>query len=132
MRSARSVGCSSTSCCAPHSWARRSPTLPRPPTTRSLQRVGATIVVGDIRDRDVVAAVTETALAVEDSRIDILVNNVGNFRPAARDFMHSTEDQWQTLYELNLLHVLRMCHAVLPAMVNCGHGAIVNNATVKA
>jgi 2-hydroxycyclohexanecarboxyl-CoA dehydrogenase len=58
-----------------------------------LQRVGATIVVGDIRDSDVVAAVTETALAVEDSRIDILVNNVGDFRPAARDFMHSTEDQ---------------------------------------
>jgi 2-hydroxycyclohexanecarboxyl-CoA dehydrogenase len=50
----------------------------------------ATIVVGDIRDRDVVAAVTETALAVEDSPIDILVNNVGDFRPAARDFMHST------------------------------------------
>jgi NAD(P)-dependent dehydrogenase (short-subunit alcohol dehydrogenase family) len=92
----------------------------------------ATIVVGDIRDRDVVAAVTETALAVEDSRIDILVNNVGDFRPAARDFMHSTEDQWQTLYEVNLLHVLRMCHAVLPAMVNCGRGAIVNNATVEA
>ena len=94
--------------------------------------MGATIVVGDIRDRDVVAAVTETALAVEDSRIDILVNNVGDFRPAARDFMHSTEDQWQTLYEVNLLHVLRMCHAVLPAMVNCGRGAIVNNATVEA
>ena len=51
-----------------------------------------TIVAGDIRDRDVVAAVTETALAVDDSRIDILVNNVGDFRPAARDFLHSTEE----------------------------------------
>ena len=91
-----------------------------------------TVVVGDIRDRDVVAEVTKTALAVEDSRIDILVNNVGDFRPAARDFLHSTEDQWQTLYELNLLHVLRMCHAVLPAMVDGGRGAIVNNATVEA
>jgi 2-hydroxycyclohexanecarboxyl-CoA dehydrogenase len=92
----------------------------------------ATIVVGDIRDRDTVAAVTETALAVDDSRIDILVNNVGDFRPAARDFLHSTEEQWQALYELNLLHVLRMCHAVLPTMVSRGRGAIVNNATVEA
>jgi 2-hydroxycyclohexanecarboxyl-CoA dehydrogenase len=92
----------------------------------------ATLVVGDIRDRDTVADVTETALAVDDSRIDILVNNVGDFRPAARDFLHSTEEQWQTLYETNLLHVLRMCHAVLPAMVSRGHGAIVNNATVEA
>jgi 2-hydroxycyclohexanecarboxyl-CoA dehydrogenase len=91
-----------------------------------------TTVVGDIRDRDVVTAVTETALAVDDSRVDILVNNVGDFRPAARDFLHSTEEQWQTLYELNLLHVMRMCHAVLPAMVNRGRGAIVNVATVEA
>ena len=77
----------------------------------------ATVVVGDIRDRDVVAAVRETALAVADSRVDILVNNVGDFRPAAKTFLHSTEEQWQTLYELNLLHVLRMCHAFLPAMI---------------
>jgi NAD(P)-dependent dehydrogenase (short-subunit alcohol dehydrogenase family) len=91
-----------------------------------------TAVVGDIRDRDVVDAVTETALAVDDLRVDILVNNVGDFRPAARDFLHSTEEQWQTLYELNLLHVLRMCHKVLPAMVTRGAGAIVNIATVEA
>jgi 2-hydroxycyclohexanecarboxyl-CoA dehydrogenase len=91
-----------------------------------------TIVVGDIRNRDVVAAVTETALAVDDSRVDILVNNVGDFRPAAKTFLHSTEEQWQTLYELNLLHVLRMCHSLLPAMVRRHRGAIVNNATVEA
>jgi 2-hydroxycyclohexanecarboxyl-CoA dehydrogenase len=91
-----------------------------------------TVIVGDIRDRDMVAEVTETALAVDDLRIDILVNNVGDFRPAARDFLHSTEDQWQTLYEVNLLHVLRMCHAVLPAMVGRGRGAIVNNATTRS
>ena len=92
----------------------------------------ATTVVGDIRDRDVVAAVTETALAVDGSRVDILVNNVGDFRPAAKTFLHSTEEQWQTLYELNLLHVMRMCHAVLPAMVSRGRGAIINVATVEA
>jgi 2-hydroxycyclohexanecarboxyl-CoA dehydrogenase len=92
----------------------------------------ATVVGGDIRDREVVALLAETALAVADSRIDILVNNVGDFRPAARDFLHSTEEQWQTLYELNLLHVFRMCHSVLPAMVTRGSGAIVNNATVEA
>jgi 2-hydroxycyclohexanecarboxyl-CoA dehydrogenase len=91
-----------------------------------------TLVVGDIRDRNTVAAVAETALAVADSRVDILVNNVGDFRPAARTFLHSTEEQWQELYELNLLHVLRMCHAVLPAMVSRGRGVNVNNATVEA
>ena len=91
-----------------------------------------TIVVGDIRDRHVVAQVTESALSVANSRVDILVNNVGDFRPAARTFLHSTEEQWETLYELNLLHVLRMCHALLPAMVSRGRGTIVNNTTVEA
>jgi NAD(P)-dependent dehydrogenase (short-subunit alcohol dehydrogenase family) len=91
-----------------------------------------TTVVGDIRARKTVSWITETALSVDDSRVDILVNNVGDFRPAARDFLHSTEEQWQTLYELNLLHVMRMCHALLPAMVDGGRGAIVNVATVEA
>jgi 2-hydroxycyclohexanecarboxyl-CoA dehydrogenase len=91
-----------------------------------------TTVIGDIRDRETVAEVTETALAVDDSRLDILVNNVGDFRPAAKTFLHSTEEQWQALYELNLLHVMRMCHAVLPTMVRRGRGAIVNIATVEA
>ncbi len=91
-----------------------------------------TTVAGDIREPEVVSLVAETARAVADSRVDILVNNVGDFRPAARTFLHSTEDQWQQLYELNLLHVFRMCHAILPAMIQRSHGAIVNNATVEA
>ena len=76
-----------------------------------------TTVIGDIREPEVVSLVAQTALNVAGARIDILVNNVGDFRPAARDFLHSTEDQWQQLYELNLLHVLRMSHALLPAMI---------------
>jgi 2-hydroxycyclohexanecarboxyl-CoA dehydrogenase len=86
-----------------------------------------TVVVGDIRDPDVVSRVARAQ-----SRVDILVNNVGDFRPAAWTFLHSTEAQWQQLYELNLLHVFRMCHAVLPAMIEQGRGAIINNATVEA
>ena len=91
-----------------------------------------TTVIGDIRQHEVVSLVVQTALEVADSHVDILVNNVGDFRPAARTFAHSTEDQWQQLYELNLLHVLRMCHRILPAMIERGRGAIVNNATVEA
>jgi NAD(P)-dependent dehydrogenase (short-subunit alcohol dehydrogenase family) len=91
-----------------------------------------TVVVGDIRDPEVVSHVAHTAREAADSRVDILVNNVGDFRPAARTFLHSTEDQWQELYELNLLHVFRMCHAILPTMIDRTRGAIVNNATVEA
>ncbi|WP_285507189.1 SDR family NAD(P)-dependent oxidoreductase [Actinokineospora sp. NBRC 105648] len=90
------------------------------------------LVIGDIRDRAVVDRVRDTALSQKDGLVDALVNNVGDFRPAARTFLHSTEEQWQQLYELNLLHVLRMCHTLLPAMIANGSGAVINNATVEA
>jgi len=90
------------------------------------------LVLGDIREPDTVARVLSVASAVQDGRIDVLVNNVGDFRPAAKTFLHSTEEQWQGLYEINLLHVLRMCRAIVPVMVEQGSGAVVNNSTVEA
>ncbi|ASR36313.1 short-chain dehydrogenase [Prauserella marina] len=90
------------------------------------------VVAGDIREKATVARVSATALDLAGGGVDILVNNVGDFRPAARTFLHSTEQQWHQLYELNLLHVMRMCQALLPAMVERGTGAIVNNSTVEA
>ncbi|WP_408899652.1 SDR family NAD(P)-dependent oxidoreductase [Nocardioides sp. R1-1] len=88
-----------------------------------------TVVEGDVTDDGVVAAVVEAAVAVR-GVVDHLVNNVGDFRPASRDFAHSTPAQWQRLYELNLRHVLAMSHAVLPYVV--AGSSIVNVSTVEA
>ena len=90
------------------------------------------VVVGDIADPSVVDRVVATALDEAGGRVDVLVNNVGDFRPAAKDFRRSKPEQWQRLYELNLLHVLHMTHAVLPTMIEQGGGTIVNNSTVEA
>ncbi len=85
-----------------------------------------TVVPGDITDADVVSATVEAA----GGRVDVLVNNVGDFRPASRDFAHSTPEQWQRLYELNLRHVLDVSHAALPLLVE--GSSIVNVSTVEA
>src|SRR5690606_36151905 len=90
------------------------------------------VVVGDIRDPAVVVAVAEAAIRVAGGRVDVLVNNVGDFRPASRTFLHSTEEQWQALYEINLLHVFRLTHALMPVMIERRSGAIVNVSTVEA
>ena len=90
------------------------------------------VVVGDVTDDAVRAAIARRALEVGDGRVDVLVNNVGDFRPASKSFLHSTPEQWQRLYETNLLHVLGLTHLLLPTMVEQGGGCIVNVSTVEA
>lgn len=91
----------------------------------------AVAVPGDIRDPDTVAHLVAVAGEQQASgRIDVLVNNVGDYRPNGR-FVRTTEDDWRTLYELNLEHVLRCTHQVVPIMVDQGGGSIVNVTTVE-
>lgn len=90
----------------------------------------AHVVPGDITDDQVVAKVVTAAIGFT-GHIDVVVNNVGDFRPASRDFAHSTPAQWQRLYEVNLRHVMSMSHAVLPYL-RPASASIVNVSTVEA
>lgn len=90
------------------------------------------VVVGDASDAAVAERIATTAREVGAGGVDVLVNNVGDFRPASRTFLHSTPEQWQRLYEVNLLHVFTVTHAILPFMVEREHGSIVNVSTVEA
>ena len=95
---------------------------------------GVTPLHGDIRDPAVVTALAELARAVAGEAaggVDVLVNNVGDYRPNGR-FLRTTEADWQALYAVNFEHVLRLTHAVAPAMVAQGSGSIVNVSTVEA
>ncbi|MFL6238565.1 MAG: SDR family NAD(P)-dependent oxidoreductase [Actinomycetes bacterium] len=82
-------------------------------------------IVADIRDPATVRRTADQAGAV-----DILVNNVGDYRPAGY-FARTTEAEWQQLYAINLEHVFRMTHAVLPNMRAQHRGAIVNVSTIE-
>jgi NAD(P)-dependent dehydrogenase (short-subunit alcohol dehydrogenase family) len=117
--------------------------------TRRLVAEGATVVVNDIDESlldaignelgdavvpfpgDIRQAVTVEGVAAAAPDVDVLVNNVGDYRPAGR-FLKSDEAQWRDLYAINLEHVFRMTHAVLPGMVERRRGAIVNVSTVEA
>jgi 2-hydroxycyclohexanecarboxyl-CoA dehydrogenase len=88
-------------------------------------------VGGDIRTLDSIALLTARAADADNGRIDILVNNVGDYRPAGR-FLTTSDEQWDQLYAINLQHVLRMCRAVGPTMIAQGSGSIVNVSTVEA
>jgi 2-hydroxycyclohexanecarboxyl-CoA dehydrogenase len=92
----------------------------------------ATAMVADVRGSDIGHRVTQQTLTAY-GRIDVLVNNVGHFVFPGRPFVESTEEQWHELYAVNLEHVLRMTHAVLPVMIDQGDGgSIINLTTVEA
>jgi NAD(P)-dependent dehydrogenase (short-subunit alcohol dehydrogenase family) len=94
-------------------------------------RTGGVGVVADVTTRDGIARVT--AAADEAGGCGVLVNNVGHYLFARHDFVDSTEEEWAALHEVNLLHVLRACHAIVPGMVERGRGgSVVNVSTIEA
>jgi 2-hydroxycyclohexanecarboxyl-CoA dehydrogenase len=102
-------------------------------TVADITRAGgsAVPVPGDIRLSPTVATLADAAHAQADGRIDVLVNNVGDYRPNGR-FLRTTEEDWAALHALNFEHVLRCTRALAPAMVERGSGSIVNVSTVEA
>jgi len=86
-------------------------------------------VIADVTTGEGVAALADEAGAVA----DVLVNNVGHYMYRRHDFVDSTEDEWNALHEINLGHVLRCTHALLPGMLGRGRGgSIINVSTVEA
>ncbi|WP_337001717.1 MULTISPECIES: SDR family NAD(P)-dependent oxidoreductase [unclassified Microbacterium] len=89
------------------------------------------VLVGDITDDDTVARLA-ALIESEHGHADVLVNNVGDFRPAKSFFAKSPPEQWRRLHELNLWHVFTVTHALVPGMIAAGGGSIVNVSTVEA
>jgi 3-oxoacyl-[acyl-carrier protein] reductase len=56
--------------------------------------------------------------------IDCLVNNVGEAYQVAFDEL--TDEQWDSMWQLNVMSYVRCIRAVLPGMRQSGRGAIVN------
>jgi NAD(P)-dependent dehydrogenase (short-subunit alcohol dehydrogenase family) len=63
-------------------------------------------------------------------RVDVLVNNVGDYRPLVR-FDASTPESWDAMYRTNLWHVFAVTRAFLDTMKHQGRGSIVNVHSVE-
>ena len=86
-------------------------------------------VIADVRRPVAVDRLAEAALSIR-GHVDVLVNNVGHYlRPTP--FLHSDEDHWAALYDINVLHVLRCSRALVPSMVAQGSGSVINVASVE-
>ncbi len=66
----------------------------------------------------------------EYGQIDILINNAGITRDAT--LLKMTEEQWQSVLNVNLTGVFNCTKAVAPFMVEKGKGKIINTSSVVA
>lgn len=101
-------------------------------TVARVRRLGrrAIPVVADITNKRGMARLIR-ATADGFGRADILINGLGHHLGTGGPFEDSREDQWQALYEVNLLHLFRTCHAFIPGMKERGWGRIVNFSSVE-
>ena len=93
----------------------------------------ATGLVMDVRDEQSVSAGVDRALAILGG-VDVLVNNAGlGMRTVNPDFMTEPAGFWQVspdgfrdLFATNVLGYFLVARAVMPYMLEAGHGKIVN------
>jgi NAD(P)-dependent dehydrogenase (short-subunit alcohol dehydrogenase family) len=90
-------------------------------------RVRAHVV--DVTDPDGVEHLTAEVLRFH-GHVDILVNNVGDYRPLVR-FEESTPESWDAMYRINLLHVLALTRAFIGSMTDRGRGSVINVHSVE-
>lgn len=92
---------------------------------------GHLVVEADVRKAGDVARVVGE-IEARFGRLDVLVNNVGDWLRYRTLFEESTEEQWNDLYGINLLHMFHVTKAAIPLMRRGGGGSIVNVSTVEA
>lgn len=87
------------------------------------QELDALAVQGSVSVAADLARLVRDTLA-RHGRIDAVVNNSGD--PAGGELLAIPDAQWQDVFEMHLLSVIRMSRLIVPHMVAQGGGAFVN------
>lgn len=85
----------------------------------------AVVALADVRDFEVVedaVAVVEDALG----EVDLLVNSAGVIDPVEAPAWEADPDDWWSVVEIDLRGPFHLVRAVVPGMVERGHGRVVN------
>jgi 2-dehydro-3-deoxy-D-gluconate 5-dehydrogenase len=98
-------------------------------TCEAIERTGrrALAIRGDLSERSVPQKLIARTLS-EFGRIDILVNNAGTIRRAPA--LEYSEEDWDTVIEVNLSSVFRLSQAAGRHMIENGRGKIINIASL--
>ncbi|MCD1143654.1 SDR family oxidoreductase [Kocuria sp. LUK] len=94
------------------------------------RETGAIAAPCDVRSEDEVAALRDQVLE-EQGRVDALLNISGGARGTDTVAEARTED-WQWMYDVNVLGTMRMTRAFLPALRENGEGTVLNLTSLAA
>ena len=83
--------------------------------------IGGTAVRCDVTSTDDVAALA----AQVGPRLDVLVNNAGGAFGAS-PVAQADGDEWRRMYEVNVIGLMQVTQALLPALIASGAGVILN------
>jgi NADP-dependent 3-hydroxy acid dehydrogenase YdfG len=83
--------------------------------------IGGTAVPCDVTSEESVAALAEAV----GPRLDVLVNNAGGAF-GATPVAEAVSEEWRRMYEVNVIGLMQVTRALLPALIASGAGAIVN------
>jgi NADP-dependent 3-hydroxy acid dehydrogenase YdfG len=83
--------------------------------------IGGTPIVCDVTKADDVAALAD----VVGARLDLLVNNAGGAFGAST-VAEADPDEWRRMYDVNVVGLVQVTQALLPALIGSGTGVIVN------
>jgi NAD(P)-dependent dehydrogenase (short-subunit alcohol dehydrogenase family) len=96
------------------------------------KRVPNLVLTADVRERADVARIM-AEIEQRYGRLNVLVNNVGDSLRMVKPFADSAEDEWEALYQINLLHVFRVTHAAIPLLRRGGRGgSIISVSSIEA
>lgn len=85
------------------------------------------VLTCNLSDAEAVEALPKQAIAAMGS-VDILVNNAGITRDNL--FMRMSDDEWNSVLDVNLTATMRLCRGVLRGMMKARWGRIVNISSV--
>ena len=81
----------------------------------------------NLSDGEAVDALPKQAIAAMGS-VDILVNNAGITRDQL--FMRMSDDEWQSVIDVNLTSAMRLCRGVMRPMMKARWGRIINVSSI--
>ena len=91
---------------------------------------GISFVRADVATPDGVAFVARHMLD-EWGGVDVVVHNVGASFPKAGGVLALDDDDWLLSFDTNLFSAVRLDRALLPSMLDQGHGAIVHVSSLQ-